>query len=245
MQGDDPAHPFHNDDTPVSSSQAAIQAPSSSRITLPSGANVVPLARIQKLEAQMATLLHHIKPWIRKLIAESEERVVKRMEDKMDQKVQAVHKRLDAFELRVLEKPSPSTDMSSLWTELASLRANVDFILATPVVEPQAAPSALGDDTVLGALFSGDDAEEQPERARARDEQLRQQRAREMVAGASSSMPISEVLPTAADDVSTTGGALRPTYSTTEGSVTKDAGTTEGDSIIDVAESEKPDPPAC
>ena len=116
----------------------------------------------------MATLVHHIKPWMRKLNAESEERVGKRMEAKTDQKVQAVHKRLDAFELRVLERPALTTDMSSFRTELASLRADVDAILATPAVEPQATPFALGDDTVLGALFSGDDAEEQHKPARSR-----------------------------------------------------------------------------
>ena len=40
----------------------------------------------------------------------------------------------------------------------------MDFyaILATPTNEPQAAPSALGDESVWGGQFSGDDAEEQP-----------------------------------------------------------------------------------
>jgi len=70
--------------------------------------------------------------------------------------------------LRVLERPTPITDLSSFRIELASLRADVDAILATPAVEPQAVPSVLGDDIVLGALFSGDDAEEHPEPARAR-----------------------------------------------------------------------------
>uniref|UniRef100_M1DQA7 Integrase core domain containing protein n=1 Tax=Solanum tuberosum TaxID=4113 RepID=M1DQA7_SOLTU len=134
------------------------------------------------------------------------------MEAKMDQKVQAVHKRLNPFELRVLERPDPTTDISSFRTELASLRADVDAILATPAVELQAAPFALGDDTVLGALFSGDDAEEKPDPARAHDEQLRQQRAREMIAGASSSMLVRI-------DVSTTEGAVRVTDSTTDGVV--------------------------
>uniref|UniRef100_M1DZL4 Integrase core domain containing protein n=1 Tax=Solanum tuberosum TaxID=4113 RepID=M1DZL4_SOLTU len=105
---------------------------------------------------------------MRKLIAESEERVESRMEAKMDPKVQAVHNWLDAFELRVLERPAPTTNISSFRTELSSLRANVDTILSTPVVEPQAAPSALADDTVLGALFSGYDVDAQPEPARAR-----------------------------------------------------------------------------
>ncbi|KAG5615758.1 hypothetical protein H5410_015582 [Solanum commersonii] len=44
-------------------------------------------SEVQKLEAQMATLLHHIQPWIQKSIVESEARVERRMEDMMDRKV--------------------------------------------------------------------------------------------------------------------------------------------------------------
>ena len=72
-----------------------------------------------------------------------------------------------------------------------------------------------------------------------------QQRAREMVVGASSSIPGFEVLPTVEDDVSTTGCAVKPTNSTTEGDVTKDAGSTEGVPTVILAESRKLDPPAC
>ena len=34
---------------------------------------LVPLARVQKLKAQMATLLHHIKLWMQRSITEEEE----------------------------------------------------------------------------------------------------------------------------------------------------------------------------
>ncbi|KAG5599535.1 hypothetical protein H5410_030905 [Solanum commersonii] len=61
-QGDDLRIPDHTDTVPSSSSQVASMAPSSSRSTRQLGATVVPLARVQKLEAQMATLLHHIQP---------------------------------------------------------------------------------------------------------------------------------------------------------------------------------------
>ena len=101
--GGEPIMPDHADTVPGSSSQAASMAPSSSRSTPQLGATVVPLARVQKLEAQMATLLHHIQPWMQKSIAESEARMEHRIEGMMDQKVQAINKRLDAFELRVLE----------------------------------------------------------------------------------------------------------------------------------------------
>ncbi|KAG5579544.1 hypothetical protein H5410_050171 [Solanum commersonii] len=153
-QGDDLSAPDHTDTIPGSFTQVASMGPSSSRYTPQLGAAVVPLARVQKLEAQMATLLHHIQPWMQKSIAESEARVERRMEDMMDRKVQAVNNRLDAFELRVLERPAPATDLSALQADIASLRSDVEAILAAPAVEPQVAPTALADDTVLNALFS-------------------------------------------------------------------------------------------
>ncbi|KAG5599262.1 hypothetical protein H5410_030632 [Solanum commersonii] len=77
------------------------------------------------------------------------------MEVMMDRKVQAVHNCLDAFKLRVLERSAPAIDLSALQADIASLRADVEAILAAPSVEPQVAPTALADDTVLDALFSG------------------------------------------------------------------------------------------
>ncbi|KAG5571162.1 hypothetical protein H5410_060928 [Solanum commersonii] len=50
-QGDDISIPAHTDTVPGSSSQAASMAPSLSRSTPQLGATVVPLARVQKLEA--------------------------------------------------------------------------------------------------------------------------------------------------------------------------------------------------
>ena len=65
------------DSTPVESIPGSSPAPSSSRIApLPA---LVPLARVQKLEAQMATLLHHIQPWMQKSVTESEERVERKI----------------------------------------------------------------------------------------------------------------------------------------------------------------------
>uniref|UniRef100_M1DKL7 Integrase core domain containing protein n=1 Tax=Solanum tuberosum TaxID=4113 RepID=M1DKL7_SOLTU len=116
-QGGDLIIPDHSDTVPASSSQAANMAPSSSRSTPQLGATVVPLTRVHKLEAQMATLLHHIQPWMLKSIAESEARMERRMEGMMDRNVQAVNKRLDAFELRVLERPAPTIDLSFFQAE--------------------------------------------------------------------------------------------------------------------------------
>uniref|UniRef100_M1DLF1 Integrase core domain containing protein n=1 Tax=Solanum tuberosum TaxID=4113 RepID=M1DLF1_SOLTU len=268
LQGDDPTPSAHTDDVPTSSSQAASRAPSSSRSTAPLGAIVVPLSRVQKLEDQMAILLRHVRPWMQKLIAEFEARMERMMERMMDQKVQAINKCNDAFELRVLERPAPTKDLSSFLSELASLRADVDAILPTPAVEPQATSTALSDDTVLEALFSGDAKEQteptcargkrhrskhlseatEDERAKKRqhkqekqakrasiiDEQLRQERVRESVVGASSSMPISDVSNIVVHDMSITYGAVRMIDSTTEG----------GPNVA-VAGFGKPDPPAC
>ena len=57
------------DTTPVESILGSSIAPSSSCST-PFPALVL-LARVQKLEAQMATLLHHIKPWMQRSISEA------------------------------------------------------------------------------------------------------------------------------------------------------------------------------
>ncbi|KAG5585447.1 hypothetical protein H5410_045881 [Solanum commersonii] len=136
VHGSDPIILDHSDTVPASSSQNASIALSSSRFTLHLGAIVFLLARVQKLEAQMATLLHHIQPWMQKSIVESEVRMERRMEGMIDQKVQAVNKHLDAFELRVLERSTPAIDLSSLQAELASLQTDVDAILAAPTIEP-------------------------------------------------------------------------------------------------------------
>ena len=63
----------HTNTTLVESILGASTALSSSRST--ASATLVPLARVQKLEDQMATLLHHIQPWMQRSIAEAEERI--------------------------------------------------------------------------------------------------------------------------------------------------------------------------
>ena len=60
---------------------------------------LVPLARVQKLEAQIVTLLQHIHPWMQRSIAEVEERVEQRMVQHTEWKIAEVHQRLDAFDL--------------------------------------------------------------------------------------------------------------------------------------------------
>ena len=74
---------------------------------------MVPLARVKKLEAQMSTLLHHIKPWMQRYIAEEEERLERKMVQHTEKNISEVHQRLDAFELRVLARPAPQVDVST------------------------------------------------------------------------------------------------------------------------------------
>ena len=95
------------DTTPVESIPGSNTTPSSSR-TAPLPALVL-LARVQKLEAQIATLLHHIQPWIQKSITESEECLERKIQQFTEWKIAEVNQRLDAFELRVLAGPSLNT----------------------------------------------------------------------------------------------------------------------------------------
>ena len=84
------------DTTPVESIPGSSTAPSSSRSApLPA---LVPLARVQKLEAQIATLLHHIQPWMQRSITEAEERLERKMVQHTERKIAEVHQCLDAFE---------------------------------------------------------------------------------------------------------------------------------------------------
>uniref|UniRef100_M1D7Y6 Integrase core domain containing protein n=1 Tax=Solanum tuberosum TaxID=4113 RepID=M1D7Y6_SOLTU len=47
----------------------------------PIGHALMPLARVQKLETQMKTLMQHNRPWMKKIVKESEKRVEHDVED--------------------------------------------------------------------------------------------------------------------------------------------------------------------
>ena len=59
----------------------------------------------------MATLLHHIQPWMQRSVAEAEERFERKMVQHTERKIAEVHQLLDAFALRVLARPAPSVDV--------------------------------------------------------------------------------------------------------------------------------------
>ena len=92
------------DTTLVESIPGSSTAPSSSR-TAPLPA-LVPLARVQKLKVQMATLLHHIQSWMQKSITESEECLEWKMVQFTERKINEVSSHLDVFELMVLHRPA-------------------------------------------------------------------------------------------------------------------------------------------
>ena len=98
----------------------------------------------------MATLLHHIQPWMQKSITESEARLERKMQQFTERKIAEVNQCLDAFELRVLARPAPPVEVSDLQVAVDSLRAYIDTILEARV--PEFVKPA--EDTVLKALFA-------------------------------------------------------------------------------------------
>ena len=140
------------DTAPVESIPGSSTAPSPSRTAhLPA---LVLLARVQKLEAQMATLLHHIQPWMQKSITDSEDRLERKMVQYTERKIAEVHQRLNAFELRVIAQRGPPVDVSTRQAAVDSLCVYIDTILEARVPESEASSIEPTEDTVLAALFA-------------------------------------------------------------------------------------------
>ena len=190
---------------------------------------------------------------MKRSITEAEERVERRMVQHTERKIAEVHQRLDAFQLRVLDRPDPPVDVSTLQPAVDSLRADIDMILEARVPESEAPSAQPAEDTVMAALFATSEITPPPPRehakrrrvreedeARARNkerhemeaakraslskEEARQMRARELAAGASSSR-----------NVEIAGG--------TADSVVDAEYTTESVQITEVVGSGEPDPP--
>ena len=90
-------------------------------------------------------------------ISESEECLERKMVQFTERKIAEVHQRLDAFELRVLARPAPPVDVSTLQAVVDSLHANSDTILEARVPESAALSVEPAEDTVLAALFATSD----------------------------------------------------------------------------------------
>ena len=170
-----------------------------------------------------------------------------------EQKIAEVHQRFNTFELRVLARPAPQVDVSTLQDTVDSLRADIDMILEARV--PEAPSSQPAEDTVMEALFATSKIPPPPPREHAKrctgleedearaqekehremeavrrdsfvDEEARQMRAVELAAGASSSR-----------NVEITGGSADSTVD--------DVDTTEGVHITEVVGFGEPNPPPC
>ena len=205
----------------------------------------------------MATLLHHIQPWMQKAITESEAR----MERKMQRKITEVHQRLDAFELRVLARPAPPVDVSTLQAAVDSLRADIDTILEARVPEPVEPV----EDTVLAALFATSELpppspRESGKRRRGRSEdeaRARKKERREMESARRASLAEAEAHHIRASQIAAGASSSRTVETaggTTDGAVVAEditegvqiaEDTTEGVQISEDVGSGKPDPPAC
>uniref|UniRef100_M1DD43 Integrase core domain containing protein n=1 Tax=Solanum tuberosum TaxID=4113 RepID=M1DD43_SOLTU len=97
----------------------------------------------------MATLLQHMRLWMQRFV----EKFEACMERMMDAKIQAVHKRLDTFELRVLERPGPIVENTTSQTKLARLYFDGYALLAHTEAVPETIDVVKVDDLVLSTLF--------------------------------------------------------------------------------------------
>ena len=91
---------------------------------------------------------------MQKSIAEAEDWIDKKVAQQTERIIQAVHQRLDIFELRFLARPAPTIDFLTIQADVASLRADVDAISNMRMPKPEAAPAKLAQDTMLATLFT-------------------------------------------------------------------------------------------
>ena len=85
-----------------------------------------------------------------------------------EQKIAEVHQCLDAFEWRVLARPAPPVDVSTLQAAVDSLHADIDMILEDTVLEFEAPSVESVEDTVMAALFATSEIPPPPPRENAK-----------------------------------------------------------------------------
>jgi len=185
----------------------------------------------------------------------------------MDLKVQSINKRLDALELRVLERLAPTIDISSFRTELDRLWVDLDAILVPSMDAPESAPTAPTDDTMLDALFSENIPQSESTRARgkrhrsshtsdatedAREKKRERQhttyaRRASIVDGELCQQRVRESALGASSFVPATEvvAAVRDDVSTIDGAAMIDGRATNGVPHVDPTGFGKPDPPIC
>ncbi|KAK4713527.1 hypothetical protein R3W88_019434 [Solanum pinnatisectum] len=176
-----------------------------------------------------------------------------RMEQMMDQKIQVIHKRLDAFELRVLHRPAPTIDVTTFQRELSSLYADIIALLAPTESKPEYALAVPKDEVVMTILFG--DTMQPPDSSRATGKCHRSDHtsgvdeARQMKKKARQQLEVTqrksilneERRQQQARDLDI---GLSSIPSTTDGAPIVGDDVTDGVPIIDPRGSEKSDPPA-
>ena len=162
---------------------------------------------------------------------------------------------MDAFELRVIARPAPPVDVSTLQAAVDSLRADIDTILEARVPEFEAPSVEPAEDTVLAALFTTSDIPPplpretaKRHRGRAEDEaRARKKERREMEAARRASLAEEEAHQIRASQLA--AGASSSLTVETAGGTTDGAGvaedTTEGVQIAEDVGSSELDPPSC
>ena len=191
---------------------------------------------------------------MQKSTTESEARLERKMQHFTERKIVEVNQRLDAFELRVLARPAPPVDVSTLQAAVDSLRADIDMILEVRVSDSEAPSVEPAEDTVLAALFTTEIPPPPPResskrrRGRAEDEaRARKNERREMEAARRASLAEAEAHQIRASQIA--AGASSSRTVETAGGTTDGAGvaedTTEGVQIAEDVGSGEPDPPAC
>ena len=103
-----------------------------------------------------------------KTITESEEHLKRKMVKYTERKIAEVHQRLDAFELRVLARPAPPVDVSTLQATVDNLRTDIDTILEARVPKSEAPSVEPAEDTVLATLFATSEIPPPPPREHAK-----------------------------------------------------------------------------
>ena len=164
---------------------------------------------------------------MQKSITESEARLERKMQQFTERKIAEVNQRLDFFQLRVLARPAPPVDVSTLQAAVDSLRADIDTILVASVPEFEAPSVEPAEDTVLAALFTTEIPPTPPResakrrRGRAEDEaRARKKERREMEAARRASLAEAEAHQIRASQIAA-GASSSRTVETAEG-------TTEG-----------------
>ena len=172
-----------------------------------------------------------------------------------ERKIAEVHQRLNTFMLRVLARPAPVVDVSTLQAVVDNLRADIDMILKDRVPKSEAPSVEPAEDTVLAALFATSEIPPPPprehakrRRGRAEDEaRARKKERSEMEAARRASLAEEEAHLMRVGELEARASSSRTVEiegGTTDSAVVAED-TTKGVQIVEDVGSREPDPPAC